>query len=124
MLTNTLLRFSSRKSDWIAGQQPIPAANPVVCFTKTPQPYLSKQHRPEPGRNMVRSQRHGAQSFSRRRAKRSDKRLTRPSAPLVRPGVETNLVTQPIVPVEQRLLIESVSRVIPENRLGIGRGCV
>src|SRR5918993_164140 len=39
-------------------------------------------------------------------------------------GVETNLHVQPIQPVEHGLLIESVSRVIPKDRLGARRGCV
>ena len=34
------------------------------------------------------------------------------------PGVETNLSVQPIEPVEHGLLIESVPRVIPQDRLG------
>src|SRR6187455_3224003 len=40
------------------------------------------------------------------------------------PGVETNRLVQPIMPIEQGLLIESVSRVIPANRLWLRRGCV
>ena len=40
------------------------------------------------------------------------------------PGVETNLRAEPIQPVEHGLLIESVSRVIPEDRLGDRRRCV
>jgi len=40
------------------------------------------------------------------------------------PGVESDLPPQPIQPIEYRLLIEPVSRVIPEDRLGVRRGGV
>src|SRR5688572_21180701 len=45
------------------------------------------------------------------------------AAPLP-PGIETNLRVQPIQPIEHGLLIESVSRVIPVNRLRLRRGCL
>ena len=39
-------------------------------------------------------------------------------------GVEANRFLQPVEPVEDCLLMESVPCVIPPNRLGLRRGCV
>src|SRR5688500_1621062 len=43
---------------------------------------------------------------------------------VLRQGVDTDVLHQPVMSGEQGLLIEAVSRVIPENRPGLRDGCV